>query len=421
MKTSDPFEKARSSFMAGLQAHTAGDLAMAERCFRESLQWLPGRASTLLNLGVTLLQQGRAPEAAQHLTHSLAVEAGQPDALFHLGAALAEMGQVPEGMARIDEALAIDPRPAKAWFFRAQCLLHLEHLDDALKACDESLVRDPALGAAHHLRGDIQRQLGDGPGAIASYRQSIELGHDVESSRFLLSAVGADPPPAAPPRTYVERLFDDYARQFDEHLVEALQYDAPQRLAGLLRPMRRPGETWRALDLGCGTGLCGQALRGLVSVIDGVDLSASMLERARARAVYRQLVHADVHEHLSLVQAGTYDLLIAADVLIYIGDIERLMALARRALRPGGLFALTAESMEASQPGAVTDRGYHLHDHARYAHRSAYLELQARQAGFECVVMQKQALRREQQRVVPALYVLLRASDAAAPVPTAGC
>ena len=115
------------------------------------------------------------------------------------------------------------------------------------------------------------------------------------------------------------------------------------------------------------------------------------------------------------------DLLIAADVLIYIGDIERLMALARRALRPGGLFALTAESMEASQPGAVTDRGYHLHDHARYAHRSAYLELQARQAGLECVVMQEQALRREQQRVVPALYVLLRASDAAAPVPTAGC
>lgn len=421
MSSSDPFEKARSSFVAGLQAHTAGDLAMAERCFRESLQWLPGRASTLLNLGVTLLQQGRAPEAAQHLTHSLAVEAGQADALFHLGAALAEMGQVPEGMSRIDEALAIDPRPAKAWFFRAQCLLQLERLTEALQACDESLARDPAFGAAHHLRGDVQRQLGDGPGAAASYRRSIELGHDVENGRFLLSAVGASPPPAAPPRTYVERLFDDYAQQFDEHLVAALQYDAPQRLAALLRPMRLPGDTWRALDLGCGTGLCGQALQGLVSVIDGVDLSASMLERARASAVYRQLVHADIHDHLGVVQASTYDLVIAADVLIYIGDIERLMALARRALRPGGLFALTAESRQASLPGVADDRGYHLHDHARYAHSSAYLEQQARQAGFECLVMQEQALRREQQRVVPALYVLLRASNAAAPAPRAGC
>ena len=103
--------------------------------------------------------------------------------------------------------------------------------------------------------------------------------------------------PASVPKRYVQSLFDDYADTFDEHLVNALRYEAHRFLVDNLRGVGLE-RFHAALDLGCGTGLCGPLVKRAVQRLDGVDLSPLMLDKARALGVYELLVQGDLVQHL---------------------------------------------------------------------------------------------------------------------------
>ena len=187
------------------------------------------------------------------------------------------------------------------------------------------------------LRATLQRELGLADQARSSYREALAHGADPSLVQFALGALG-DARAAAAPRHYVEQLFDSYAVGFDEHLVGTLQYRGPQVLADGLGRERYAS----ALDLGCGTGLAAPSLRPRCTRLEGVDLSAVMVERARARQLYDELRQADVVEALTAAP-GAHDLLFAADVFIYVGALDAVFAAAARALRPGGELCFSVE------------------------------------------------------------------------------
>jgi predicted TPR repeat methyltransferase len=168
---------------------------------------------------------------------------------------------------------------------------------------------------------------------------------------------------------------------------------------------------WTVLDLGCGTGLAGMALRDLAGRLEGVDLSARMLARARARGLYHSLDKADLVTTLAAGDAA-YDLIVAADVLIYLGDLARVFSGAAGRLVPGGRFAFTLE--KAGTPG------WHLQPCRRYAHHPATIAAWSAAAGLEIAHWEDGALRTEAGRPVPSLlYVLKRpvgADDSASAV-----
>ena len=95
------------------------------------------------------------------------------------------------------------------------------------------------------------------------------------------------------------------------------------------------------LDLGCGTGLCGTAVKSLASRIDGVDLSAPMLEKARELGIYDQLEESDIIQYLYRCE-NQYDTVIAGGLLEHIGDPVPLFTAAAFALNPRGAFIVTA-------------------------------------------------------------------------------
>lgn len=189
------------------------------------------------------------------------------------------------------------------------------------------------------------------------------------------ASAGAAVPP--PPRRYVETMFDVYADQFQHHVVDDLGYDAPRRLLALLD--QRPGvRLWGSvLDLGCGTGLCAQVFDKRAGVIDDVDLSARMLAHAQTLGRYRELHHADLLEHLARDPGGR-DLVLAADVFIYVGELDAVMAGISRVLAPGGCVAFSVEPLDdASGPGVA------LQPSLRYAHSRPHLDALARRHGLE--------------------------------------
>ncbi len=365
---SSAFEQAKAAFLAGLRCHESGDFEAAEGHYLRSLQLLPGRASTHVNLAATRLRLGRWADALASADAALAVEPDSPDALLHRGTALAELG-------RRDEALA---------------------------ALDRLIQRLPAHPLAWSHRGSLLREAGRHDEAAAAYREALRLGADPELHRYYLAGLGAVEAPASPPPGYVERLFDGYAGDFDAHLVGQLGYRAPEVLAALIREVRSDAGFASAIDLGCGTGLCGPLLRPLAKRLAGLDLSAAMLARSRALGVYDVLLQADAVAHLAATNER-HDLVVAADMLIYVGDPAPLFAAVRRVLRAGGLFAFSAETCDDSGPG------WRLLPSLRYAQsRSGLLRL-ARCHGLEPLHTEAGAVRHEQGRAVDGLYLVLSA------------
>lgn len=357
-------EQARSLFLQGVDRFEQGRPDEAEACFAASLQALPGRPSTLINLGAARLALGRAEDA----------------------------------LAALDEALRHDPARADGWLKRGQVLRVLQRHDEALPCFERAVQLDPSSAEAWSQLGQLRRDAGDAPGAAQAFRRALEQGADPQMHRWFLAALGEAPAPEAPPRAYVQTLFDEYAADFEVH-VQALGYHAPALLMQQAAVLRPEGFQ-RALDLGCGSGLCGREARALSAAVDGVDLSAEMLALARATGAYDDLVQADLAEHLRAT-GRRYDLVVAADVFIYVGALQPVFEGVARVLRPGGLFCFSVER---------ADEGHdlQLRPSLRYAHSERLLRSLAEAHGLRVAALEAGPLRQDQDGVIPGWYAWLR-------------
>jgi predicted TPR repeat methyltransferase len=207
--------------------------------------------------------------------------------------------------------------------------------------------------------------------------------------------------PQAPPRGHVQGLFDDYAGQFDAHLLQVLHYRGHQVLVEELRRAAGARRFEHALDLGCGTGLAGEPLRALAVRLDGVDIAANMLEQARAKHVYDRLEQADAVSYLASTDQR-YDLVAAADVFTYLGALDEVFAGVARVLRSGGLFAFSAEVADDDGDADIVLRAS-----LRYAHARRYLERLAREHGFTVLSLQRRPFREDRQVMLRAWYGVL--------------
>ncbi|HTJ06115.1 MAG TPA: tetratricopeptide repeat protein [Caldimonas sp.] len=393
------FERAKALFFEGNACFAAGDFVGAAARFEQSLELAPGRASTLANLGAARVRAGRHADAIPPLEAALAREPDDLHSRGHLGSAYAAVGRHADALACHDHVLAAEPEHAASWLARGEALRFLERHGDALAAFERANAIDPSLAAAWSQRGSILREQGRLDEARQAYEAAIANGGDRELNGYYLAALsGADVPPQAPTR-YVTRFFDEYAASFDAHLVEMLQYRAPATLATQIASLggRRFAST---LDLGCGTGLLGPLLRPLSDHLVGVDLSPAMLAEAETRGVYDALVRDDIVAFLRATEMR-HDLVVAADVFIYVGALEPVFAAIARALCAGGLFAFTAEAI-------ADDRDLALLPSLRYAHSERHLRELASRHGFAVASLLRSPLRREQQRDVEGLYFVLR-------------
>ncbi len=234
--------------------------------------------------------------------------------------------------------------------------------------------------------------------AAAAYRAYLTVDPgDSMGAAARLTLLGAAPTPANLPAAYVTRLFDEYAPRFDAALTERLNYQGPALLKeAVTRVWPRPFS--RVFDLGCGTGLSGAAFRDVAAWLGGVDLSPVMVKKAEAKKLYDQLEAGDMGTALAMLNEQC-ELILAADVLVYVGDLAPLFALVRDALIPGGLFAFTVQRADAGD--------YVLGREQRYSHSRAYIERCADAADFEIALIENVVTRQEAGKDVRGLAVVL--------------
>lgn len=363
---------------------------------RVAIQRKPDYASAYHHLGVALRAKGARTDAREALLNAVQYDPTFARALHGLAVMAAEAGNADESVELFRRAIDAKPDYAPAQQGLARVLTQSGRADEArrvLETAARAARERTAPTSISSALSELERKLGsEGGGANAAH--------------YALASILRLFPPAGIPKAGVTKLFDDYANRFDAHLEVKLGYRVPSMLAAAVAETK-PATPLNVLDLGCGTGLVGAALRPLARWLHGVDLSAAMIEKSRARGVYDELTCGDMLDVLRDSAAGAqrYDLIAAADVLIYVGDLVPVFEAAANALRPGGLLAFSVEA-------GGGDR-YHLQASRRYAHSRPYLEHLARILGFTIERFDTITVRTEAGSPVPGYLVVMRADQTA--------
>jgi predicted TPR repeat methyltransferase len=328
----------------GLLKEEGRDYAGAIECLAECVKHGGASAPVLGDLGKLHCQTGKFPEAHDAYRRALDLEAGNA----HYRKMLREtrfLRDMIEGVA-VEEAMATAKTSATP--------------QDAIGDRELRELFDRALallGGFGHLEA-----------AMRAGRKRLEIWPGDASAEYLLQAISGTTKLDRSPERFIVEHFDALARRFDAHLVNELAYDMPAKLVAAVRACTPEGHLYDALDAGCGTGLCGPLLRPLARTLSGVDLSSRMLEGAAARDVYDTLACEELVGFLQRSPDG-FDLVVAADVLIYFGDLSPIFAAAAGAMRAGGLLAFSTET------GA--EAGYRLKPSCHFTHAPDYVRAAA--------------------------------------------
>lgn len=315
-------------------------------------------------LGSVRLSKQDFAGAVDSLTTAVKKGANFLECRFNLAMALIQSGQGEAALPHLDSVLEAAPRHVQAWSTKASALKQLGRTEAAEKAYLQALVLNPHFTEAQLGLAYIYQTAGRLDTALQLFQAALPQIQDArqrEHVQYLVSALSSSTAPERAPDHYVRDLFDDYAKKFDRDLVERLKYQVPQMIEARIEE-RFPRRWAHALDLGCGTGLWGKLARPHCDRLTGLDISQGMIDQAEKLSIYDELVCAEILAHLSH-QGGVYDLIVAADVFVYVGRLDDIFAAARKALVPGGVFAFSVELTD--DPVAA---GYKLQASGRYAH-----------------------------------------------------
>jgi predicted TPR repeat methyltransferase len=346
----DPIETAEALIAAGKPDEAARDL-------RARLDAGRGGLLARLTLIKALLAAGAADAALVEARETVSLNPQVAVAVLALGEALLAAELLPTAIAELQRALRLDPDLARARALIAQAWLKAGEADKALEALHDLDDPPPAMIAAAHR---------------------------------MKTAARSDP-------GYVRHLFDQFSADYDTRMIGQLGYAAPQILLGLAEMIMPGREQLAILDLGCGTGLAGVAFRPLAARLDGVDLSPAMIEKARARGLYDHLEVADLESALA-VPGLAYDLILAADTLVYLGDLAAVFTAARTRLSPDGFFLFTVERAAEA---------FDLGPKRRWRHSETYLRTLAHGTGFMVAGLVAATPRHEAGQPVPGFAVAL--------------
>lgn len=288
------------------------------------------------------------------------------ESLYNIGVILSDQQRINDAISYFQRALQMDPNHLSSHLNIAALYLNKQKINDAIKHYSVVQQKDPNNREVEHI----------------------------------LHALKQDEIPESAPAEYLQNLFNQYAPSYDKHLQTILDCQVPKQLYELVFNYANPEDhSMKILDLGCGTGLCGELFQPLAKEMIGVDVSPAMLEIAQQKNLYNELLPETIQE--ALPKYHQLDLIIASDVFPYIGDLTETFKAANHALRTDGLFSFSIEK-------TLTDNSYQLQKNIRYAHNPKYIQQTAKACGFELIMENNSILRKQRDICVEGYIYLLK-------------
>lgn len=368
--------------------------------YQALLELSPAHPGGHFQLGCLLMQQSNYPKAAENF------EAIEKDHPFHfetqtnLATSYLKMGRLNQAKDHYLKALTIMPNDLQILFNLGVINMQQGQIDAAIDFYQRAADLDADNYDVQHNLAFAYLTCKNTSAALKHYREALRLQPNNESVRHIINILTQDKTITTSPIDYVRSLFDSYADHFDAHLTKILHYQVPKHLYDAFRqaPIAIKKQSLDILDLGCGTGLCGEYFRPFAKRLVGVDISEKMLEVAAQKNLYDELVVADLVPYLADKHAQ-WDVVLAGDVLVYFGDLRELFKAVALALKPQGIYIFNCE-ISMGEDFYMTPSG-------RFAHAKTYLEQLAKEAQLSTISYVKLPMRTEDKKVIEGhLFVL---------------
>jgi len=375
-----------------------GRFAEAIELYRQLLQIKPDSAQVQNNLALAYAAQGQFAEALACCREAVRLRPDCAEFFNNLGTIYQSRGEVDQARDAFRQAVALKPNYPAAWMNLSIVHVAQQRWQEAAACFRQILVYQPDNPAALGALGDLYYfHLGNHREALRYYRQLLRVSPDNAKAQLFVEALSGTSQRARVPAEFTIAEYDSLAEQWDEK-VRLRGDQSPQWLKAALQPAPPP-RSLAVLDLGCGTGLCGLQFREWAAKLVGVDLSPNMLAKARARGNYDELILDDAVAALQ-ARPGDFDLIVASDMLLYLGDLAPLFAAVHQALRPGGRFAFTVDLLEGAGD-------YHLTPWVHFAHSHTYLQRVAAKTHLQEVGVKEVMFPRNDGKQAAGLVIVL--------------
>ena len=318
-----------------------------------------------------LIGEGRAGEAAALLADLIAAGRGGLLARLTLARAYAATGNAKLALEVARETALLNPSVAVAALGLGKALLAAEILPTAIGEFQRALRLDPNLDEAREGLGCAWLEAGEAEKALEAFTEIDAPSDGVKDRIAEAQAMRARSRSDA---GYVRHLFDQFSADYDVRMRGQLSYRAPEILCEMASWVLPRQTGLSILDLGCGTGLAGVAFKNMAKRLDGIDLSPAMIAKARSLGIYETLTIGDIETGLAAFDLH-YDIILAADTVVYLGDLRLLLPQVSARLAIGGMFLFTVEKKDGD--------GFELGPKRRWRHSESYLRDQAAHAGFD--------------------------------------
>lgn len=395
-------EELNNLFIAACDAQTEERFTVAIEKYRLLLDYFPEAAVLHYNLGLVYYSLDNFTDALDEFCLALAAQPEDSDTLFNMALCQKRTGDYRAAIVTYRQLLKTVPDNTDCWYNLAGCYRD-NHADELAISCYQRVLGlDSGYLAALNNLAYLYHRQGDHHQAETCYRKLLTVHPEDESIHYMLASLLGTPLDHAP-LSYVRNFFDGYAEGFEKNLVDELGYDNPRQLYECFKGcigLTEVKEVYdHGLDLGCGTGLSGTAFKKIVTVLDGVDLSAKMLVQAAGKQCYHSL-HQDSILHYLQTTTACYDFFLATDVFIYVGELTDIFTALRAVARPGALFCFSTETLELA--------GYQLQKTGRFAYSRDYIHNIAAGGGWSVVTEKKTRLRKERERWIAGDLWILR-------------
>lgn len=361
--------------------------------------------NTKLLIGEFYLQKQDKNKATDYFYQALQLNPKSVNALINL-ANLNSDANAAEQMYK--KALDISPQNADAHLNYADLLYRQHRLHEALEEYRQTIILNPKQPEVFNNLGIIQRDFGDYEEALglffsAFFKQPEREEYALNIAETLILFYEKEPKTArkiaqswqnnAPDNVfacrinevlnhndsgkgteYTRKLFEQFADNFDG-VMGQIDYKLPQLIA---EAIGSPNGT--IIELGCGTGLTGKYLKTKQNHLIGIDISPAMLEKAKTKNIYDELVEADIATYCC--KLPTADWVVAADVFGYIGKLDAIIS----QVFPHNFCFSTTNTTVAN---------FELCPNGRYHHNPEYIKKLLQNAGYNNIMSENAVLRQE--------------------------
>ena len=394
------FHELEQVYAQAVTLHHQGDPSAALPLYLQVAQTLPDADVVQYNLGLAYYELGQHQEAVEAFTAALQANPNDADAWYNLGLAWKQAGDNQQAEQAYLEALTRRPDDSDILHNLGCAYMAEGEIAKAVAVYELLLDHNPVylpgvsnLAYLYHIQGEFERAKG-------LYQQLLDHNPEDDRARYMLAILDGEEI-ATPPAGYVRELFDRFSNHFEQRLLDKLEYQVPELIDRLLaRRTERTRLFDRVLDIGCGTGLAGERLRPFAENLAGVDLSQGMLAIAKEKQLYDRLIEEEAVRFLQANPKQYWDLIVAADMLIYLGDLSPFFAALAPRLPEKSLFCCTTELTTEADTWTLLPNG-------RYAHSRAYIRALAGMYNLRLVSLETINIRKEAGEWVQGLLWLM--------------